>query len=72
MSKGELETYWKRFDALTPPNLIKQLYTADVVNCIRKRVRAQSGINFDNDDVLNALHDLITEKYEAVKPKILK
>lgn len=72
VSKGELETYWKRFDALTPPNLIKQLYTADVVNCIRKRVRAQSGINFDNDDVLNALHDLITEKYEAVKPKILK
>ena len=72
VAKGELETYWKRFDALTPQNLIKQLYTADVINCIRKHVRQTSGINFDNDDVLDAMHGLITEKHEATKPKSLK
>jgi len=72
VEKGELEDYWKRFDALTPANLIKQMYSADVVNCVRKRLRQASGINFGNDDVLNALHDLITEQHEAVKPKVLK
>jgi len=72
VAKGDMETYWKRFDALTTPNLIKQLYTADVINCIRKKIKNSSGINFDNDDVLEAIHGLITEKHEATKPKSLK
>ena len=72
VAKGDLELYWKRFDALTPPNLIKQIYTTDVINCIRKKIRQSSGINFDNDDILEAMHDLITEVHESVKPKSLK
>jgi hypothetical protein len=72
VAKGELETYWKRFDALTPQNLIKHLYTTDVVNCIRKKIRQSTSINFDNNDIVDALHDLITKDHEATKPKNLK
>lgn len=72
VAKGELETYWKRFDALTPQNLIKHLYTTDAVNCLRKKIRQSTSINFDNADIVDALHDLITKDYEAVKPKNLK
>lgn len=70
--KGELEMYWKRFDALTPASLIKTLYTADVIKAIRLKVKKNSGINFDPNDVLNALHDLVCHEHTAVKPKNLK
>lgn len=73
VEKGELETYWKRFDALTPNSLIKTIYTADVIKAIRLKVKKNSGINFDPEDVLNAVHELIThECSSAVKPKNLK
>ena len=70
--KGELESYWKRFDALTPTSLIKQLYTADVVNCIRRGLKKNTGINFDNMDIVDALQNLINNDYQAKKPKQLK
>jgi hypothetical protein len=71
--KGELESYWKRFDALTPSSLIKTIYTADVINAIRLKVKKQSGIGFDNVAVLEAVHHLIlNECKDAVKPKQLK
>lgn len=71
--KGELEAHWKRFDALTPASLVKTIYSADVINSIRLKVKKQSGINFDNAVVLDAVHNLIThECKEAVKPRTLK
>lgn len=70
--KNDLETYWKRFDALTPESLIKTIYTNDVINAVRLKVKKQSGINFDNQEVLDAVHQLVTTRCEAVKPKTLK
>lgn len=72
VAKGEMETYWKRFDALTPASLIKTIYSADVIKAIRLKLKKNSGINFDQADVLDAVHELITNACEAVKPKILK
>lgn len=72
VEKGELENYWKRFDALTPNSLIKCMYSADIVNAVRKKVRQTSGINFDTDDIVEALHGLINESHDSVKPKNLK
>lgn len=72
VAKGEMEMYWKRFDALTPASLIKTIYTADVMKAIRLKLKKSSGINFDQDDVLDAVHDLVTNSCEAVKPKTLK
>ncbi len=71
--KGELELYWKRFDALTPSSLIKTIYTTDVINAIRLKVKKQSGISFDNAAVLDAVHNLIVHECKDVtKPKQLK
>lgn len=70
--KDELETYWKRFNALTPTSLVRTIYTKDVINAIRLKVKKTSGINFDNQEVLDAVHELITHECESVKPKTLK
>lgn len=72
VAKGEMETYWKRFDALTPASLIKTIYTADVIKAIRLKIKKNSGINFDQADILEAVHHLVTVECEAVKPKSLK
>lgn len=72
VAKGEMETYWKRFDALTPASLIKTIYTADVIKAMRLKIKKNSGINFEQQDVLNAVHELIINQCEAVKPKTLK
>lgn len=72
VAKGEMETYWKRFDALTPTSLIKTIYTADVIKAMRLKIKKNSGINFEQQDVLNAVHELIVNQCEAVKPKTLK
>lgn len=71
--KGELDTYWKRFDALTPASLVKTIYSEDVIKSIRLKIKKNSGINFDQNDVLDAVHNLVIhEQTTAVKPKNLK
>lgn len=72
VTKGELDTYWKRFDALTPTSLIKTIYSEDVIKAVRLKVKKNTGIAFDNLDVLDAMHELICTPNEAVKPKVLK
>ena len=73
VEKGELEVYWKRHDALTTDSLIKTIYTEDVIKAIRLKVKKQSGISFDQADVLNAVHELIVRECRfAVKPRNLK
>lgn len=72
VAKGEMELYWKRFDALMPTSLIKTIYTADVMKAIRLKIKKNSGINFEQSDVLDAMHELITSECETVKPKTLK
>lgn len=70
--KNELEMYWKRFDALTPNSLVKYLYTVDVVNAVRRKIKQACGINFTPDDVLDALHDLVIKENQTTKPRVLK
>ncbi len=72
VSKNELDSFWKHFDALTPSSLTKQLYSLDVTKCIRRSLKKSSGISFNNTDIVDALHLLITERHDAVKPKTLK
>lgn len=72
VTKNDLEAYWKKFDALSAPNLIKNLYTLDVVNCVRRKLRQSTGIPFSQDDVLDALHELVSGEHQSTKPKTLK
>lgn len=71
--KGELNDYWKRFDALTPISLIKAIYTDDVIRAIRLRLKKNSGIGFNQLDVADAVQQLLLAGHEAaIRPKILK
>ncbi len=73
VSKGELDTYWKRFDALTPASLTKAIYTEDVIRAVRLRLKKNCGINFDQQDVAIAVQELLLNGHSgAVKPKNLK
>jgi hypothetical protein len=73
VEKGELEEYWKRFDALSPSKLIKTIYTEEIIGAIRRKVKKDSGMNFNEPDVLNAVHELIIcDNKDVVKPKKLK
>jgi hypothetical protein len=74
VEKGELEVYWKRFDALTATSLARTLYTADVVGAIRRKIKKQTGINFSDEDVLDAVHELVINESALLvpKPKALK
>lgn len=71
--KGELNDYWKRFDALTPTSLVKAIYTDDVIRALRLRLKKNCGINFSQLDVADAVQELLLNGHEtAVRPKILK
>lgn len=73
VERGDLEMYWKRFDALSTDSLIKTVYTQDVIGAIRRKVKKQSGINFSDQDVLDAVHSLVTHECPGVtKPKSLR
>lgn len=73
VEKGELEEYWKRFDALSPLKLVKTMYTEEIMGAIRRKIKKDSGMNFDQADVLNAVHELVTCAHmDVVKPKKLK
>lgn len=70
--KNDLEVYWKRFDALTPDGLAKTVYTHDVINAVRLKLRKTSGINFDNQEVLEAVSELLQHGCEVHAPRNLK
>lgn len=70
--KQELSEYWKRFDALTPINLAKHIYTVDVISAIRRKLRKATGITFSEEDICKALEDLVQHEHPIMKPKNLK
>lgn len=73
VEKGDLNSYWKRFDALTPASLVKTIYSEDVIRAIRLKLKKNSGISFDQTGVLDAVHELVIRGCsDAVKPKNLK
>lgn len=73
VEKGELEEYWKRFDALSPLKLVKTIYTEEIIGAIRRKIKKDANMSFDQSDVLNAVHELILcANKDIAKPKKLK
>lgn len=64
VTKNDLEVYWKRFDALSKNNMVKTLFTKEVLKGIRLKIKKQSGINFSESEILASVHELV------VKPNI--
>lgn len=70
VERGELETFWKRTNALNPTNLSKLLYSEDIVRRLRNDLKEQTGIYFQVDDVAESLRHIISEKIEFPKPRL--
>jgi len=70
VERGELETFWKRTNALNPINLAKLLYSEEIVKRLRNDLKEQTGIYFQIDDVAESVRQIIVEKVEFPKPKL--
>jgi hypothetical protein len=70
--KNELEEYWKRFDALTPENLTKQIYSAEVIGSVRRKLKKSTGIYFTPDEIADAVNRLISQEHDYKRPRVIK
>lgn len=70
VERGELETFWKRTNALNPTNLAKVLYSEEVVKRLRNDLKEQTGIYFQVEDVAESLLQVITTSVDFPKPKL--
>lgn len=70
VEKGELETFWKRTNALNPTNLAKLLYSEEIVKRLRNDLKEQTGIYFQVEDVADSLCEIIVERVEFPKPRL--
>jgi hypothetical protein len=70
VERGELETFWKRTNALNPENLAKLLYSEEIVKRLRNDLKEQTGIYFQIEDVAESLRQIIAEKVEFPKPRL--
>ncbi len=70
VERGELETFWKRTNALNAENLAKLLYSEEIVRRLRNDLKEQTGIYFQMEDVAASLREVIGEKVEFPKPKL--
>ncbi|MEK7599794.1 MAG: type I restriction enzyme HsdR N-terminal domain-containing protein [Patescibacteria group bacterium] len=70
VERGELETFWKRTNALNPENLAKLLYSEEIVKRLRNDLKEQTGIYFQVEDVAESLREIIAEKVEFPKPRL--
>ena len=69
VEKGSLEKYWQRFSVLEPAGFSKILYYKNVISAIRRNVKAKSRFNFNQDRILDALHEVISSPIEHSRPK---
>lgn len=70
VERGELETFWKRTNALNPSNLAKLLYSEEIVKRLRNDLKEQTGIYFQIEDVAASLQHIITNNVEFPKPRL--
>lgn len=70
IEKGELDTFWKRTNALNPVNLAKLVYSEEIVKRLRNDLKEQTGIYFQMEDVADSLCQIISEKVEFPKPRL--
>lgn len=70
VERKELETFWKRTNALNPNNLVKLLYSEEIVKRLRNDLKDQTGIYFQMEDVAESLQHIIADKIDFPKPRL--
>ncbi|QJU09308.1 hypothetical protein FBF27_02680 [Candidatus Saccharibacteria bacterium oral taxon 488] len=58
--RGDLDKYWKRFDALTEDNMRKAIKSPDVIRSLRLFIKKKSTINFTDAEIAKAIDKLIS------------
>lgn len=69
VSSGELEKFWNRHNAVAPKNLCMHLYKPDIIKCLKKHLKKDFGVNFNEEEIFDAVHEIIIRKIETNKPK---
>jgi len=69
LTHGELDAFWKRFQALEPNNLCKYLYSTDIIRFLRRILKRDANLSFSEMDILDSIHEIIVNKIESQKPK---
>lgn len=72
VEKGKLEDYWNRYVVIEPKNLCKHLYDIETLKLLRRILKKQVGINFLEEDLFDAIHQIVITKIELNKPKFKK
>lgn len=70
VEKGDLETFWKRSNALMPTNLAKLIYSEEIVKRLRNDLKADTGIYFQLEDVAASLLEVINIEVDFPKPRL--
>jgi predicted type IV restriction endonuclease len=69
LAKGALDEYWEHRAALNPESIGRALFMEDTLKFIRREIRRREGILIDQEDLANAIHDMLsTEARELIGP----
>lgn len=69
VKKGLLDEYWEHRAALNPESIGRALFTEETLKFIRREIRRREGILIDQEDLGNAIHDMLsTEAREQIGP----
>ena len=69
VQQGDLENYWNRFIAIEPKNLCLNLYESDTLKLLKSKLKKVTGINFSEEDLFDAIHEIVINKIDTKKPK---
>ncbi len=58
--------------ALTPTNLSNHLYSKETINCLRRSIKREMGIHFNDNEIFEAVHNVVITAIERTKPRCLK
>jgi hypothetical protein len=65
LKKG-LKVLWNKCEALHPLNVAGILYSKDVIDLIKKLIKAKHGEKCDNEEVLKSLNTIVTEGIDPI------
>lgn len=67
--KDELDDFYARFEALEPAVLANNLYAIETIRFLKKVLKYKTGLTFNEEDILNSVHQIITTSIESTCPK---
>lgn len=64
-----MDIFWKRFEALEPVQLSKNLYDIHVIRFLKRVLKQKTGLSFGEVDILDSVNKIITTKIDSSLPR---